>query len=150
MKRIYIKDGNGCVDSQFVTVPLNDTLMVDAGNDITICEGASTNLKGTSNGVSFLWSPSLDLSNTATLNPNASPQVTTKYYLTAKTVICAHTDSVNVFVNPAPVADAGNNSTVCTGKSVQLNGSGGSLYQWSPTTYLNDPHISNPLVINTV
>lgn len=146
MKRIYIKDGNGCVDSQFVMVPLNDNLMVDAGNGITICEGTGTNLKGTSNGVSFLWSPSLGLSNNAILNPNASPQVNTKYYLIAKTGVCVHTDSVNVFVNPAPVANAGNNSTVCTGKSVQLNGSGGSLYQWSPATYLNDPQISNPVV----
>ena len=147
MKRIYIKDGNGCIDSQLVTIPLKDNLIVDAGNDITICEGSGSNLKGASNGVSFLWTPSSGLSNNAILNPKASPTINTKYYLIAKSGVCTHTDSVKVFVNPAPLANAGSNVVICTGKSTQLNGSGGIHYQWSPATYLNDPKISNPVVM---
>lgn len=47
-----------------------------------------------------------------------------------------------------PVADAGIDTTICFGKNVQLNGSGGFIYSWSPSTYLNNPNIANPIVIN--
>lgn len=145
-KRAYIKDGNGCVTSQIVIVSLNDDLKIDAGNNITICEGVQTNLNATSNGTSFLWSPTTGLSNTTILNPQASPDITTKYFVTAKEGICSHKDSVTVFVNPAPIADAGINESICFGKSVQLNGSGGAEYSWTPPTYLSDPQIQNPIV----
>jgi len=145
-KSVYIKDGNGCVASRSTTIPLNDNLLVDAGDDVTICEGKTKNLNGSTNGISFSWSPS-GLSNNTVLNPEASPAVTTKYYLAATMGVCNLTDSVNVFVNPAPIANAGENITICFGKSVQLKGSGGSQYQWSPDTNLNNAQISNPLVI---
>ncbi len=31
------------------------------------------------------------------------------------------------------------------GEQVQLNGSGGIYYHWSPSTYLSDPNIANPV-----
>lgn len=147
-KSVYILDGNGCIASKSVTIPLLDNLFVDAGNNITVCEGKGNNLKGSSNGLSFSWSNSLGLSNNTILNPEASPSENTKYYLTATTGVCSHTDSMTVFVNPAPVANAGNDITICFGKSVQLNGSGGSQFQWSPGTDLSDPKIPNPVVMN--
>jgi gliding motility-associated-like protein len=51
-----------------------------------------------------------------------------------------------VTVLPAPVAAAGVSDTVCPGKSVQLLGSGGVQYQWSPATYLSDSTSSSPTV----
>lgn len=51
-----------------------------------------------------------------------------------------------VYVNPMPVANAGPDVTTCVGRDVQLNGSGGGLYQWSPPTYLSGTNIANPLV----
>ncbi|HET7117821.1 MAG TPA: gliding motility-associated C-terminal domain-containing protein [Hanamia sp.] len=145
-KLVYIKDANGCIASKSVTIPLIDNLTVDAGNDITVCEGKGKNLDGSTNGVSFSWSNSSGLSSSTILNPEASPSETTKYYLTATKGVCTRKDSVTVFVNPALVANAGGNITVCFGKTAQLNGSGGSEYQWSPDTYLNDPQIPDPVV----
>lgn len=37
-----------------------------------------------------------------------------------------------IIVNPPPPADAGVNTTICTGQSTTLNGSGGTLYNWQP------------------
>lgn len=54
--------------------------------------------------------------------------------------------SGTVYVKPIPVANAGPDLTVCFGKTIQLNGSGGTVFQWSPPTYLSNPNISNPIV----
>ena len=52
-----------------------------------------------------------------------------------------------VVVNPLPIANAGNDVNVCAGKNIQLNGSGGSTYQWSPPTYLSSSTIANPSLV---
>jgi len=49
-------------------------------------------------------------------------------------------------VNPAPTPNAGEDTTTCYRQSVQLSGSGGTSYHWSPATGLNNPGISNPIV----
>src|SRR5439155_1591098 len=36
-------------------------------------------------------------------------------------------------------------TSICVNSSVQLNVSGGQLYNWSPVAGLNDPNISNPV-----
>lgn len=54
--------------------------------------------------------------------------------------------SGTVYVKPIPAANAGPDQVVCFGKIIQLNGSGGTTYQWSPSAYLSDPAIPNPIV----
>ena len=53
-----------------------------------------------------------------------------------------------VYVNPPPVANAGLDISACFGKNIQINGSGGKIYQWSPSTYLSASNIPNPLIIS--
>jgi gliding motility-associated-like protein len=48
-------------------------------------------------------------------------------------------------VHSLPHAFAGNDTTIFAGNSAQLNASGGIQYQWSPSTYLNNPDIPNPI-----
>ncbi len=72
---------------------------VDAGQDVSIATGESTTLNGTApNG--FEWTPPNNLSSTTTLDPVASPEETTTYYLsyTADNG-CTYVDDVvvNVF-----------------------------------------------------
>jgi hypothetical protein len=46
---------------------------------------------------------------------------------------------------PSPiVANAGQDAVICSGTTVQLIGSGGVKYAWSPTTGLNNATIANP------
>jgi gliding motility-associated-like protein len=53
-----------------------------------------------------------------------------------------------VYVVAPPVANAGPDTVICFGSSVQLSGSGGSAYQWSPGTYLSNAGIKNPIIIS--
>ena len=51
-----------------------------------------------------------------------------------------------VFVKSPPVANAGLDAILCYGANQQLNGSGGSVYHWSPSTNLSNPNIANPII----
>lgn len=51
-----------------------------------------------------------------------------------------------VYVIPPPVAHAGRDTIICFGNTLRLNGSGGSIYHWSPPAYLSNPEIANPVV----
>lgn len=142
-----IKDAKGCFATQPVVVSVTDNLSFNPGSNPTICEGDTTVFNCTSNGNSFNWSPASGLRNTSALNPAAKPGVTTKYYVTASLGVCTKKDSVTVFVNPAPVADAGDGATICYGQSVQLKGAGGLAYNWSPVTFLSNAAIADPEVV---
>ncbi len=50
-----------------------------------------------------------------------------------------------VRVQPKLEADAGDDITVCFGNPAQLQGSGSGTFTWSPSTYLSDPNIANPV-----
>jgi len=142
---ITVKDENGCLQTSPATIPLINTVTIDAGADPFICEGKSFQLNASSNATQFAWTPAISLSNAGILNPTANPSTTTKYYVTATTGICSLTDSITINVWPAPVPDAGTDFSDCFGKIVRLNGSGGVAYQWSPTTYFTGPsNVSNP------
>ena len=142
---ITIKDGNGCLFSQNAIVSLNNTVTVNAGRYDTICNGTTYLVPAVSNGTSFSWSPGATLNDSTILVPTASPSATTMYYLIATTGICSRTDSIELFVRPAPVADAGPDVDICYGIVFQLHGSGALGYQWSPSTYfLSSPFVQDP------
>ena len=143
---VTVMDNNNCVQTKNIVIPLFNPLTADAGADVTICEGTSKQLNATSNGAVLLWSPALGLSDVSIANPIASPVVTTKYYLTATMgTLCSLTDSVTAFVLAAPKPNAGADQTICFGTNTTLNGSGGTQYFWSPSSYLNDHRIAAPI-----
>ena len=143
---ITVVDDNHCMATATTTVPLVDNLTLTMGTVPIICQGTSTVLLDNSNAAFYAWTPADGLSNAAVADPIAQPQTTTTYSLTAILGICTLTGSETVTVLPAPIPDAGTSDTTCPGKSVQLEGSGGVQYQWSPATYLSDPTISDPMV----
>jgi gliding motility-associated-like protein len=145
VQTVTVKDANGCLASATTTVPLNNNLNLVMGAGAVICQGTGTTLPATSNAAVFAWSPAAGLSNSAVLDPVASPAVTTTYTLMATLGVCTQSAPVIITVLPAPVADAGAADTICPGKSAQLQGSGGVKYAWSPATYLSDTTIANPV-----
>lgn len=147
---VYIQDNKSVQRSTNAAVTATpDPLTISAGGPgPTICEGNSFQLSGTTNGTNYFWSPATGLSDPGILNPIAAPQTTTKYYLRSLLNTCTAIDSVTINVLPAPVADAGKDTAICLGTSVQLSGSGGGNYSWTPTTWLDDPDISNPISLH--
>lgn len=140
----------GCTATDAVTVTVNPLPSANAGSDVSICAGSSTQLNA-SGGGTYSWAPSTGLSNTGISNPVATPTITTNYTVTVTSPAgCTATDVVTVTVNPLPTANAGTNVSICTGASTNLNATGGGTYAWSPTNALSNPNIANPVASPTI
>jgi gliding motility-associated-like protein len=144
---VAVMDANGCRTTINATVAAENNVTANAGNDTTICEGSSIKIAAVSDGQSFQWTPAAGVTNSTVLQPNVSPASTTTYTLTAKTGSCITTSKVTVTVNKAPVASAGNDTTICLGKDVRLQAAtGAAAYSWSPALYLQRSDVPDPLI----
>ena len=146
---VTVTNANGCSNIATTTITVNATLIVTASPNTAICIGSATQLTS-SGGISFSWTPSTGLGDPNISNPTANPSAATTYTLISSDINgCSGSASVTVSVNPLPVVSLSQNNSVCTGSSIQLTSSGGSLYSWSPSTGLSNAFISNPLASPT-
>lgn len=130
-----------------LTVTVNATPVADAGQNVSICNGASTTLTATGGG-NYSWS-----NGAVSASQTVSPVITTSYTVTVNSNGCTDSDTVTVTVNPNPVADAGINQNIPNGTSTSLSGtatgsSGPFSYTWSPSGSLNNANIQNPQTTN--
>jgi gliding motility-associated-like protein len=137
---------NGCFNKDSVRVRVINNVTLRAINDTTICQGDAIQLNAVSDGLAFSWTPVANLDNPNIINPIATTNTTTTYTVVATVGSCRSTDQVVVTTVPYPIANAGNDPTICYNTSAQLNASMvGSSFTWSPVSYLNNPSVLNPL-----
>ncbi|MEW6467573.1 MAG: gliding motility-associated C-terminal domain-containing protein [Bacteroidota bacterium] len=146
---LYVLDANGCSNSDTVVVSVGPAITLTTGGNISFCAGGSdtisVNASGGTPGFSYNWSPSGTLSSSTASNPLASPTATTTYtVLVTDAAGCTQVDSVTVTVNAIPVANAGNDQSICLGGSASLSASGGTSYSWTPSTGLSSTTVNNP------
>ena len=141
----------GCSATRNITVNTIPYPIADAGKDIIICYNTTVQLKAFTNGSSWQWTPSNSLSNVALLNPVANPVNTINYIFTAydNTNGCPKPgiDTVLITVLPKIIAAAGEDTTIVINQPLQLNGSGGDSYIWSPSFSLSAFNIANPIAV---
>ncbi|MCW5909083.1 MAG: PKD domain-containing protein [Chitinophagales bacterium] len=143
-----VNTATGCTNTDVVVVTMLPPLIANAGVDVQICANESVQIgAGLVEGQFYQWSPPDGLSSTTSPNPVASPSVTTTYTLvvTDTTGCDAVTDEVTVIVNPLPTADAGKDDTITSGGFVQLVGTGGIQFNWSPAEGLSNANLFNPV-----
>ncbi len=140
--------GSGCINTDFVTITMLAPLSANAGPDVDICLNDSVQIgAGLIEGQFYQWTPAEGLSNPSASNPVANPRTTTTYTLVVTdTVGCdAITDNVTVTVYALPTANAGPDDSINTGGSVQLVGTGGVQYFWTPAAGLSNANLYNPV-----
>jgi len=120
-------------------------VIANAGNDATVCSGA-TQLNGIASGGSgsgytYSWSPSTGLSNANIANPSANPTTTTTYTLTVTNGSCTAIDQVIVNKNTVTAGAISGNQTICVGGdpvaltvATAATGGGAMTYQWEVST----------------
>ncbi|MEQ1677006.1 MAG: PKD domain-containing protein [Chitinophagaceae bacterium] len=141
-------DDNGCKNKDSVHVRVVSGVTLTGMPDTTICLTDNVQLTANTNGLTFLWTAtSGTLSNPNILNPVGTPTAaSTTYLLRASIGSCFSFVPVVVNTVPYPVADAGPPQVICYNTSAQLNAShDGNAFSWSPTNYLSDPKILNPI-----
>lgn len=153
---------NGGVSiTQTYSVSLYINPVTTASPDKTICSGQKYDMRVVGGG-NWIWNALPGGSGNGSLScltcqePTATPLVTTRYVVVARTSnsFCnINSDTVTVTVAPPVVFTAGPDDTTCVNNSLQLNatptnGSLGSNYSitWTPATFLNNPNIVDPIV----
>ncbi|MEM9985700.1 MAG: PKD domain-containing protein, partial [Bacteroidota bacterium] len=154
---------NGCpspADSVTIDVKTLPTLTLEGGGDV--CAGDSLQLTARASGdpnptsYAYRWTPGQSLNDSTLARPWASPLVTTTYRAVATSANGCDSEpsEVTVVVRPTPIADAGNDTTVCGDPTFQLNGTfqplGGTLtspvvYRWSPPGRVSASNIADPV-----
>ncbi len=144
-----LTDPSGCSAIKSFTIRVVDFVTVAAMPDTTICRTDSIQLRIVTDGLLYRWTPTAGLSNPNILNPRAAPNASsTTYTLTSTIGKCSKTADIIVRTVPYPAANAGPDSAICAGTSMQLNATGGSTYAWTPTSFLSATNIPNPIVRN--
>ena len=105
-------DANGCVNTDATTVTVIPNAPINAGADVTICEGESTTLTATG-GVTYTWQAPISAAGAV---QTVSPATTTVYTVDGVDAFgCSGTDQVTITVNPLPTATISGTTAVCEG-----------------------------------
>ncbi len=145
---------SGCLDTAYfyVNATTPTPLVVEAGNNVTICPGTPTTLTA-SGATNYSWSPTTALSNNNTASTIASPSTTITYTVTgtADCAVAPAKDSVtvNVLNGPTLMVSAGADQEVCGPDPFYLSatssgGDGGNSYTWTILSGTSTDSIHNP------
>ena len=118
-------DLNQCQNVDQITVFVNPSPTVFAGNDIELCEGGNIVLVA-SGAQTYSWD------NGAVNGVSFVPTNTTNYIVTGTNAYgCQDQDDLLVTVNALPTISAGVNQTICAGDSILLQANGAANYTWN-------------------
>ena len=111
-----------------------------------MCSDESVQLSTTGTNVSsVVWNNGTTLDDSTSTSPLAFPTTTTTYIVTAYSGMCTDSDTIIVTVNPAPALNAGNDTTINFGQSVDINAATtGTTYYWTPSEGLSCDDCVNP------
>lgn len=143
----------GCVATDDIIVEVGTAIppVANAGRDTSICPGNATSIGSVAMpNYTYTWSPVAGLDNPYIARPIATPSATTTYVVTVvdNATGCSDTDTIRVEIGTTPTVPTWNDITICSGSS-SLIGTAMSdnniRYNWSPTSGLSNPAISNPI-----
>lgn len=139
-------DSKGCIDTVSKTVNIIDKPPIDLSfRDTLICPPDTLQLRVQGSGT-FVWSPAIELQDSASPAPFVAPLTTTKYYVAVEKDGCMNRDSVLIRVTKDITLNLMNDTTICTGDSALLHLSSNALvYRWTPSTQLNNAMAKQPV-----
>jgi gliding motility-associated-like protein len=138
-----------CQSKDSVTIKTVPYPKVVAGKDTTICFGDNAIIYANGS-INYNWTPSTYLTSTNTQTTNVIKPLGDIQYIVAGTDTFGcpkpRYDTVWVKVFPKVLASTGiRDTSIVAGQSLQLFGSGGNIYNWSPATGLNNATAQNPI-----
>ncbi|KPK87526.1 MAG: hypothetical protein AMS27_02185, partial [Bacteroides sp. SM23_62_1] len=146
---LTITDAQNCIWQDTFILVANVSITANAGSDTSVCQGTQIILNG-SGGTNYFWQPETGLSSPIIANPVATITSDITYVLTVtEPGGCYDRDTLVIGVYPLLGIDAGNDTTVAIGQTIQLNASGGPFdtYSWTPQEGLDDPASSTPSLL---
>ncbi len=154
---ITVEDNNGCAATIQLTIQEPAAMTLATSVHHITCNNAnngyaSVSVSGGTPAYSYLWN---------TVPPQANDTAFNLSQGSYKVVVtdangCKDSTLVNIINPPVLQANAGQNTSVCSGNNVTLGGfpvaTGGTpgyTYNWAPPTFLNNPTATNPVATPT-
>lgn len=144
-----------CQATDLVTVTVLPAPTADAGANASTCFGKDVMLHG-SGGVSYQWTPATSLSDPKSKNPTVQHPVESVEYSLAVAdgngCWSIAPAKIAVHVTLPPAIFIGNDTAIALGEPlplhiVDINGSGFTDFQWTPTTTLDNPLSADPTAL---
>ncbi|GIV33300.1 MAG: hypothetical protein KatS3mg031_0835 [Chitinophagales bacterium] len=132
--RVTVSNSYGCTVSKAITVSTisRPTAYVNPAGSISICQGQTATLSAsTGSGYSYQW-----MNGPAVINGETSSTLQVSSSGSYQVVITANgcpkaSNSVQVAVHPKPIVTVSEDTTICSGQSLNLEAAGGATYKWS-------------------
>ncbi len=140
-----LNESRGCIATDSVFVNVVSKVSLNVNPDTSICLTDTAQLNPISNALHYLWAPSGSIINDTAKYAQIIPGQNTTYHVIASIGKCSASANTNVKVVPYPIAYAGEDTTICFPSTIQLHATGGSIYNWEPPAFLDNPHIANPI-----
>jgi gliding motility-associated-like protein len=141
---LTLSSKDGCNDTarHNITIQPKPVINAAAASGV-ICLGNSTTLSA-GGGITYQWSPELDLSNPQAPDPVAAPKVSTTYTVSVTDANgCNNTDEVSIRVAQPFRIQATPDTTLCLGHLLPLRAWGADHYVWRGEG-LDDADSQNP------
>jgi gliding motility-associated-like protein len=139
-------DALGCMNSNTVTLTVNDPTVTASSTPTSLCIGSSATLTA-GGATTYTWNPGASTGSTLAVTPT----VTSTYSVTGtNTMGCTGTTtvSITVYINPTVTA-AASPTTLCSGLSTTLTSAGAMSYTWIPGSLPGSTVVVTPTTSTT-
>ena len=147
---VSVTDSRGCVGTTNVTLTVNPLPVVNAGNDLTLCnQPVPTTLTGytPTTGGTGVWSGSSNVTSAGVFTPSATGTQTLTYCFTNSTTGCQACDNILVTVVNPTAANGGPDTTACFLGSPIVLPSGGT---WSGSSQVTSAGVFTGTIVGPV
>ncbi|TAF91394.1 MAG: PKD domain-containing protein [Bacteroidetes bacterium] len=138
-----------CAATSSFTVKTAPYPFLQVNADTSVCFSDSARLRARFTTNNFRWLPAVGFAGTTAAATTVFPLNTTTLYVASAqgNSFCNKTifDTVQVTKIPAVRAFAGNDTSGVVGQPIQLQATGGTIYQWFPGVNLSASNIANPV-----
>lgn len=115
--------------TQNITVSNSINVSITSSSS-SLCENSTRTLTGTPTGGTWTVLTGSATVSGGVLTPTGTASVRVEYAVTST---CGNgADTVDIIINPEPIANAGLDYNICAGDSSVLTATGGSTYTWNP------------------
>jgi gliding motility-associated-like protein len=141
---ILTVSNGSCLRRDTMTVFVNPLDVNILTKDTIFCKGDTIQLRATSTGPNYIWSPNTQMVQFASLNPKVFPAESKKYYIELSDGICRIKDSVLLTLTDLIITTSGD-TVICEGDTISIYVlSPGASFKWNPAIGLFDNTASNP------
>jgi gliding motility-associated-like protein len=158
---LTLSDVGGCTRDTVLSLVTTVTINALAGRDTSLCFGIDMTLDGSKSigAVKYDWyrlpNTAIPIAITPSFVASGISNTATYILLTTSSVSgCVDRDTVMINIFPDTFIDAGPDLTIPVYSSVTIGGNpttfGVASLSWTPSQYLNDPTLLNPIASNTV